>query len=110
LVAFHEREDANLRRALRTATPRAAERIQLEVETVADELSEAKARLQRVEEVQQPLRITPKLILTTRRLPNRRVWRPDADTDGTRGVSRRSGRSPTENHEALADGAMESQE
>lgn len=60
-----EREDANLRRALRTATPRAAERIQLEVDTVADELSQAKARLDRLEEVQQPMRITPKLIRET---------------------------------------------
>lgn len=60
-----EREDANLRRALRTATPRAAERIQLEVGTVAEELSQAKARLGRLEEAQQPMRITPTLIRET---------------------------------------------
>ncbi len=60
-----EREDANLRRALRTATPRAAERIQLEIDAVADELSQAKARLNRLDEVQQPMRITPKLIRDT---------------------------------------------
>jgi hypothetical protein len=57
--------DANLRRALRTATPRAAERIQLEIDTVAHELSQAEARLERLEEVQQPMRITPKLIRDT---------------------------------------------
>lgn len=60
-----EHEDANLRRALRSATPRAAERIQLEIETVADELSQAQARLERIEEIQQPMRITPKLIRDT---------------------------------------------
>ena len=60
-----EHEDANLRRALRSATPRAAERIQLEIETVADELSQGQARLERIEEIQQPMRITPKLIRDT---------------------------------------------
>jgi site-specific DNA recombinase len=60
-----EREDANLRRALRTATPRAADRIQLEIDAVADEIAEAKARLDRLGEVQQPLRITPKLVRDT---------------------------------------------
>ncbi len=60
-----ELEDANLRHALRTATSRAAERIQLEMDTVADELAQAKARLERIEEVQQPVRITPKLVRDT---------------------------------------------
>jgi hypothetical protein len=49
----------------RTATPRAAERIQLEIGAVADELSPAKAHLERVEEVQRRLRITTKPIRDT---------------------------------------------
>jgi hypothetical protein len=60
-----EREDGNLRRALRTPSPRAAQRIQLEIDVVANELAEGQARLGRLEEIQQPMRITPKLIRDT---------------------------------------------
>jgi hypothetical protein len=64
-VRRHEREDANLRRALRTAGPTAAERIALEIDSVAAEIAQAESRLDQLEEIQQPLRITPKLIRDT---------------------------------------------
>ncbi len=60
-----ERQDTNLRRALRTAGPNAAERISLEIETVAAELRQARLRLDQVDKVLQPMRITPKLVRDT---------------------------------------------
>ncbi len=41
-----ERQDSNLRRALRTAAPSAAERISVELDSVAGELREAKRRVE----------------------------------------------------------------
>ncbi len=55
-------QDANLRRALRTAGPRAAERITLEIETVGAELEAATARLNDLQLTGQPIRITKKLV------------------------------------------------
>lgn len=57
-----EQQDANLRRALRSAGPRATERISLEIETVAAELGEATARLNELQFRERPLRITKKLV------------------------------------------------
>ena len=60
-----EQQDANLRRALRSAGPNAAERITLEIETVAVELREATASFGATEVTERPLRITPKLVRQT---------------------------------------------
>ena len=57
-----EQQDANLRRALRSAGPRAAERITLEIEVVSTELAAATARLGDLERTERPLRITAKLV------------------------------------------------
>lgn len=59
------RQDANLRRALRSAGPYAAERITLEINEVAAELRQAQLRLEQLKEVQHPMPITPKLIRDT---------------------------------------------
>ena len=59
------RQDANLQRALRSAGPYAAERITLQINEVAAELRQAQLRLEQLEEVQHPMRITPKLIRDT---------------------------------------------
>lgn len=60
-----EQEDANLRRALRSAGPRAAERITLEIETVSAERAAATARLNDLELTERPLRITRKMVADT---------------------------------------------
>ncbi len=60
-----EQQDENLRRALRTAGPRAAERITVEMESVAAELGAATARLHEFELQERPLRITEKLVNET---------------------------------------------
>ncbi len=60
-----QKQDANLRRALRSARPNAAERITLEIDEVAAELRQAQHRLEQLEEVQQPMSVTPKLIRDT---------------------------------------------
>jgi hypothetical protein len=57
-----EQQDANLRRALRTAGPRAAERITLEIETVGAELAAATARLNDLLLRERPIRITKKVV------------------------------------------------
>ncbi len=57
-----EQEDANLRRALRGAGPRAADRITLEIETVSAELAAATARLNDLRLAERPLRITKKMV------------------------------------------------
>jgi hypothetical protein len=60
-----EQQDANLRRALRTAGPRAAERITLEIETVGAELAAATARLGDLQLAERPIRITKKMVDAT---------------------------------------------
>jgi hypothetical protein len=57
-----ERQDANLRRALRTASAAAAERISVELDAVASELAEAKRRAEALDREARPYRITAKLI------------------------------------------------
>ena len=57
-----EQQDANLGRALRTAGPRAAERITLEIETLGAELAAAQARLNDLQLTGRPIRITKKLV------------------------------------------------
>ena len=53
-----ERQDANLRRALRTASAAAAERISIELDAVAVELADAKRRVESLEADARPYRIT----------------------------------------------------
>jgi hypothetical protein len=57
-----ERQDANLRRALRTASAAAAERVSVELDAVASELTEAKRRVEALDREAWPYRITAKLI------------------------------------------------
>lgn len=57
-----KQQDANLRRALRTAGPRAAERITLEIETFGAELAAATSRLNDLHLTEQPIRFTKKLV------------------------------------------------
>lgn len=51
----------NLRRALRSAGPKAAERISFEIESVANELREAEPQVDELR-LDEPPRITPKLV------------------------------------------------
>ncbi len=57
-----ERQDANLRHALRTASPFAAGRISLELESVASELREAARISEELQAEMRPYRITRKLV------------------------------------------------
>lgn len=57
-----EQQDANLRRALRTAGPRAGERITLEIEAVSAELAAATARLTDLELTERPLKVTKRIV------------------------------------------------
>jgi len=57
-----EHQDANLRRALRTAGPRAAERITVEIETVSAELAAATDRLSDLQLTERPIRITKRMV------------------------------------------------
>ncbi len=57
-----ERQDANLRRALRTASAAAAERISVELDAVAVELAETKRRAEALEHEARPYRITARLV------------------------------------------------
>lgn len=57
-----EQQDANLRRALRTAGPRAGERITLEIETVSAELAAATTRLDDLQLTERPLRVTKRMV------------------------------------------------
>jgi hypothetical protein len=58
-------EDANLRRALRSAGPKASDRIGSELETVAAELETAQTRLAELDQSERPLRSTTKLVQQT---------------------------------------------
>jgi hypothetical protein len=60
-----QQEDANLRRALRSAGPRASERINVEIEAVAAELEAAQARIAELDQAERPLRTTTKLVRQT---------------------------------------------
>ena len=51
-----------MRRALRSAGPRASERINVEIEAVAAELEAAQARIADFDQAERPLRITTKLV------------------------------------------------
>jgi hypothetical protein len=57
-----EQQDANLRHALRTAGPRAAERITLEIETVGAALAAATKRVDDLQLKERPIRITKRLV------------------------------------------------
>jgi hypothetical protein len=61
-VRSFERQDANLRRVLRTASAAAAARISVELDTVASELAEAKRSVEALDREARPYRITTKLI------------------------------------------------
>ena len=60
-----QQEDANLRRALRGAGPKASDRIAAELEAVAAELETAQTRLAELDQKERPLRITTKLVQQT---------------------------------------------
>jgi hypothetical protein len=60
-----QQEDANLRRALRSAGPKASDRIAAELEAVAAELETAQTRLAELDQTERPLRITTKLVQQT---------------------------------------------
>lgn len=57
-----EQQDAILRRALRTAGPRAPARITLEIETVGAEVAAATARLNDPQMTERPIRITKRMV------------------------------------------------
>jgi hypothetical protein len=57
-----ERQDADLRRALRTASAKAAERTSVELDAVASELAEAARHAEVLDREARPYRITSKLI------------------------------------------------
>lgn len=62
LVHSLERQDANLRGAIRTASPLAAGRISVELDAVAVELREATRRVEAMQVEVRPYRITRKLV------------------------------------------------
>jgi site-specific DNA recombinase len=64
-LASLERQDANLRRVLRTATPRAAHRIVAEMEEVAAELAAATSFAEDLARSEQPVTVTPKIVQET---------------------------------------------
>jgi vacuolar-type H+-ATPase catalytic subunit A/Vma1 len=64
-ISSLEKQDANLRRALRTARPNAAERIALEIDEVAAELRQASTQLEGLQRVQEPMRATKKFVQQT---------------------------------------------
>jgi len=57
-----EQQDANLRRAFRTAGPRAGERITLEIETGSAELAAVTARLDDLQRTERPLGVTKRTV------------------------------------------------
>jgi hypothetical protein len=65
LIRKVQQEDANLRRALRSAGPRASMRINVEIEAVGAELAAAHARIAELDRVERPLPITTKLVRRT---------------------------------------------
>jgi hypothetical protein len=60
-----QNEDTNLRRALRSAGPKASDRITAELEAVAAELEAAQTRLAELDQTERPLRITTNLVQQT---------------------------------------------
>jgi hypothetical protein len=54
-IASLERQDANLRRALRAARPIAAERIALDIDQFAAEIRQAVAKRDELKQVRKPL-------------------------------------------------------
>jgi hypothetical protein len=64
-ISSLEKQDANLRRALRTARPNAAERIALEIDEVAADLRQATAQMEELERVQEPMPTTKKFVQQT---------------------------------------------
>jgi Recombinase zinc beta ribbon domain/Recombinase len=60
-----EKQDANLRRALRTARPNAAERIALEIDQVAAEIRQAAAQLDELEQLRTPMSTSKRFIQQT---------------------------------------------
>jgi chromosome segregation ATPase len=54
-IASLEKQDANLRRALRTARPNAAERIALEIDQVAAEIRQVAAKRDELEQMRTPM-------------------------------------------------------
>ena len=61
-VRRFEQQDANLRRAPRSAGPNSAERITFEIEAVAVELHQATTSLGITDVTERPLRVGPKLV------------------------------------------------
>lgn len=64
-IASLEKQDANLRRALRTARPNAAERITLEIDQVAAEIREAVVKRDDLEQVRKPLSTSKRFVQQT---------------------------------------------
>jgi hypothetical protein len=64
-IASLEKQDANLRRALRTARPNAAERIALEIDEVAAEMHQAVAKRDDLEQVRKPLSTSKRFVQQT---------------------------------------------
>ena len=64
-ISSLEKQDANLRRALRTARPNAAERIALEIDQVAAEIRQAVAKRDELQQVRTPMSTSKKFIQQT---------------------------------------------
>jgi ATP-dependent Clp protease ATP-binding subunit ClpA len=64
-ISSLEKQDANLRRALRTARPNAAERIALEIDQVAAEIRQAAAKRDELEQLRTPMSTSKRFIQQT---------------------------------------------
>jgi hypothetical protein len=64
-IASLEKQDANLRRALRTARPNAAERIALEIDQVAAEIRQAAAKRDELKQMRTPMSTSKRFIQQT---------------------------------------------
>jgi hypothetical protein len=64
-IASLEKQDASLRRALRTARPNAAERIALEIDQVAAEVRQAAAKCDELEQMRTPMSTSKRFIQQT---------------------------------------------
>jgi hypothetical protein len=64
-IASLEKQDANLRRALRTARPNAAERIALEIDQVAAEIRQVAAKRDELEQMRTPMSTSKRFIQQT---------------------------------------------
>jgi hypothetical protein len=64
-IAGLEKQDASLRRALRTARPNAAVRIALEIDQVAAEIRQAVAKRDELEQVRRPMSTSKKFVQQT---------------------------------------------